>query len=457
MVTNCHTILAVDDEKDMLKTFESILKKKYSVVTAGSANQALKAVQDNNIDLVLLDIRMPEMDGIKALKKIKELDQNLEVIMVTALKDVSSAVEAMKFGALDYVTKPFDVKELQALISKALEKRSLVLENLYLRESLKEATSYYDLIGSSPKMKKIYELIKQVAPTDSTVLISGESGTGKELVARAIHKASKRADKPFVAVNCAAIPDNLLESELFGHERGSFTGALERKMGKFELANEGTLFLDEIGCMHPAMQSKLLRVLENRLIERVGGEKSIPINVRIISATNIDFAKEIKEKRFRHDLYYRLNVIPVALPSLKERKEDIPLFIEYFLKKFNRILNKKVKGFESRAMPVLLNYNWPGNVRELSNLIERVVVLSKDEIITKEELPFQSDAPINQNGGLKELLEYHEREIIEKALEKNKSNITLTAKDLNIARTSLISRLKSLKVNPGPNHVQNGG
>ena len=446
MVINQHTILAVDDEKDMLKTFESILKKKYSVIAAESAHQAFKTIQENNVDLVLLDIRMPETDGIKALKMIKELDQNLEVIMVTALKDVGFAVEAMKQGALDYVTKPFDVKELQALISKGLEKRALVLENLYLRESLKEATSYYDLIGSAPQMKKIYELISRVAPTDSTVLISGESGTGKELVARAIHKESKRSARPFVAVNCAAIPENLLESELFGHERGSFTGALERKMGKFELANEGTLFLDEIGCMHPAMQAKLLRVLENKVVERVGGEKGIPVDVRIISATNIDFAKEIKEKRFRHDLYYRLNVIPITMPSLKDRKDDIPLFIEYFLEKFNRILNKKVKGFESQAMHTLLNYDWPGNVRELSNLIERVVVLSKAEIITKEELPFQNTSPINQNGGLKELLEYHEREIIIKALEKNKGNITLTAKYLDIARTSLITRLKVLQI-----------
>jgi DNA-binding NtrC family response regulator len=446
MAIDRHTILAVDDEKDMLKTFASILKKKYSVITAESANQAFKTIQENNVDLVLLDIRMPEMDGIKALKKIKELDQNLEVIMVTALKDVASAVEAMKQGALDYVTKPFDVKELQALISKALEKRSLVMENIYLRETLKEATSYYDLIGKTFQMKAIYEIINRVAPTDSTVLISGESGTGKELVARAIHKASKRAAKPFVAVNCAAIPENLLESELFGHERGSFTGALERKLGKFELANEGTLFLDEIGCMHPAMQAKLLRVLENRLIERVGGEKGIPVDARIISATNIDFAKEIKEKRFRHDLYYRLNVIPITLPSLKERKEDIPLFIEYFLEKFNRILNKKVTGFESQALQALLNYDWPGNVRELSNLIERVVVLSKGEVITKEELPFQSTAFVNENGGLKELLEYHEREIIKNALEKNKGNITLTAKFLDIARTSLITRLKVLGI-----------
>jgi DNA-binding NtrC family response regulator len=259
--------------------------------------------------------------------------------MVSASTDIASAVEAMKLGAFDYISKPFDKEELRTLIAKALEKRSLVRENLYLKESLNEATSYYDLIGKTPQMKELYRAIDSVAATNSTILITGESGTGKELVARAIHKKGKRSAKPFIAVNCAAIPDNLLESELFGHERGSFTGAMERKLGKFELADSGTLFLDEIGCMPAAMQAKLLRVLEGQVIERVGSEKGIPVDVRIISATNIDFEKHIKEGKFRHDLYYRLNVIPVSLAPLRERKEDIPLFVDYFLDKYNKSLN----------------------------------------------------------------------------------------------------------------------
>ncbi|MFH1684002.1 MAG: sigma-54 dependent transcriptional regulator [Candidatus Margulisiibacteriota bacterium] len=443
------SILAIDDEKDMLETYRSVLKKKYNVITASSGKEALKIVEVESLSLVLLDLRMPKMDGIETLKKIKELDQNLDVIMVTASKDIASAVEAMKLGAFDYVTKPFDVLELQALIEKVLEKRELVRENLYLKESLKEITSYYDLIGKTPQMKKLYETIDSVAPTNSTILIHGESGTGKELVARAIHKKSKRVDKPFVTVNCAAIPENLFESELFGHERGSFTGALERKLGKFELADGGSLFLDEIGCMPSAMQAKLLRVLEDKTIERVGGEKSIPINVRIISATNINFAKEIKEGKFRHDLYYRLNVIPVDLIPLRDRNEDIPLFVEYFLDKFNKTLNKKVEGFDKEALQLLLSYNWPGNVRELQNMIERVVVLSKTELISREELPIQESANANSsvNGGLKEIVVTFEKDTIEKSLSENQGNISQAARDLKLARTSLITRMKALGMN----------
>jgi len=449
MTTNKYAILAVDDEKDMLKTYENVLKKKYTIFTAGSGDKALKIIEENNIDLVLLDIRMPKMDGVQALKKIKKLDQNLDVIMVSASKDIAFAVEAMKLGAFDYVPKPFEVKELQALVEKALEKRSLVKENLYLRESLKEATSYFDLIGKTPQMKKLYETIDSVGPTDSTILISGESGTGKELVARAIHKKSKRAAQPFIAVNCAAIPDNLLESELFGHERGAFTGALERKLGKFELADGGTLFLDEIGCMPGAMQAKLLRVLEGKVIERVGGEKGIPIDVRIISATNIDFSKEIEQGKFRHDLYYRLNVIPVELTPLRERHQDIPLFIEYFLNKYNKVLNKKVASFDQEAMKLLTNYDWPGNVRELQNLIERVVVLARGKIITREELPFPTTAEItDKSGGLKTITENFERAMIKKALAENQGNITAAAEHLKLARTSLISRMKALDFTP---------
>lgn len=444
-------ILAVDDEADMLETYRSILHKKHSVLTADSGEKALKLARKENFDLVLLDIRMPGKDGIDILKEIKALGVGTEVIMVTASKDIASAVEAMRLGAFDYITKPFDVKELQAIIDKAIEKGALVRENLYLKESLKEASSYCDLIGSSPAMKVLYGTIEKVAPADSTILIYGESGTGKELVSRAIHQKSKRSAKPFVAVNCAAIPDNLLESELFGHERGSFTGALERKLGKFELASGGTLFLDEIGCMPVAMQAKLLRALESHTIERVGGEKEIEIDVRIISATNIDFHQHIKEGKFRQDLYYRLNVIPVNLPPLRERKEDIPLLTSYFMDKFNKMLNKKVKGFSVQAMRLLVNYSWPGNVRELQNLVERVVVLSKGEIIDKEELPFMGEErtePAPGDSSLKELIEHYEKDVIRKILAEKGENTSHAAKALKIPRTSLITRMRVLGLEP---------
>jgi len=441
-------ILAVDDEADMLETFRSILAKKYELITVTSGKEALKLLKEKDFSLVLLDIRMPEIDGLAVLREIKEEEPQLEVIMVTASKDVASAVEAMKLGALDYITKPFEVKELQAVIEKALEKRNLVRENLYLKETLKQATSFCDLIGQTPVMKKLFETIEKVAPTDSTVLIQGESGTGKEIVARAIHKKSKRAHKPFIAVNCAAIPENLLESELFGYERGAFTGALERKLGKFELAEGGTLFLDEIGCMPLAMQAKLLRVIEDRVVERLGGEKGIPVDVRIISATNIDFKKEIEKGTFRHDLYYRLNVIPIRLLPLRERKEDIPLFVQYFLNKFNQELNKKVKGFTPDALAILTNYDWPGNVRELQNFIERLVVLAQGSIITKEDLQLHSASELSETKGqtLKDALAYYEKQLIKKALIESGNNRSLAAKALGIPRSTLNSRIEALGI-----------
>ncbi|MDD5594101.1 MAG: sigma-54 dependent transcriptional regulator [Candidatus Margulisbacteria bacterium] len=446
-------ILAVDDEADMLETYRSILGKKFELLTAASGRAALEILKNKQVPLLLLDMKMPGLNGLEVLKKIKETESDTDVIMITASKEVASAVEAMKSGAFDYLTKPFDVKELLIVIDKALEKRELIKENLYLKETLKNTTEYCDLIGRTPGMKKLFETIEKVAPTDSTVLIHGESGTGKELVARAIHKKSKRAHRPFVAVNCAAIPENLLESELFGHERGSFTGASERKLGKFELADSGSLFLDEIGCMSAAMQAKLLRVLEDKVIERLGGEKGVPVDVRIISATNIDFQKEIKEGKFRHDLYYRLNVIPINLIPLRERKEDIPLFVDYFLNKFNKELNKKVNSFSAEALKALMGYDWPGNVRELQNLVERGVVLANGREITPDDLPFSPSlkieaAPIDLDAGgtgnLHKTLEHYEKELIVKALAESGQNRTKAAQLLGIARSSLNSKIEAL-------------
>ncbi|KAF0134244.1 MAG: hypothetical protein FD145_756 [Candidatus Saganbacteria bacterium] len=380
---NKENILIIDDEIDMQETLKSILKKKYSPQAVSSGKQGISEIKKKEYSLLLLDLKMPEMDGIETLTKIKELDPQMLVIIITASKDIKSAVEAMKLGAEDYVSKPFEVEELLAIIKKALDKRSLERENQALREIVEEQERYCDIIGNSEKIKNVIKLISNISKTDSTILITGESGSGKEIAAKAIHKLSNRSRKPFIAVNCAAIPENLLESELFGHERGAFTGALDRRIGKFELAGGGTMFLDEVGCMSPAMQAKLLRVLEEKSVERVGGNGPIQVDVRILSATNIDFKKFIKDGKFREDLYYRLNVIPVEMPSLKERREDIPLFISYFLDKFNKELNRKIKNLSPAAQKILYNYNYPGNVRELKNIMERAVVLTNGDTINE--------------------------------------------------------------------------
>ncbi|MBU0630899.1 MAG: sigma-54 dependent transcriptional regulator [Candidatus Margulisbacteria bacterium] len=440
-----YSILAIDDEKDMLTTYESILKKKYHLSLAGNANEALISIESSEPDLILLDLRMPETDGLDLLKQIHPRFPEIDIIVVSASKDIIDAVEAMKLGAVDYIPKPFEVSELLITVEKALEKHALIKENLYLKEMLKESTSYCNLIGQSQVMKRVFGTIEKVAPTESTILIHGESGTGKELVARAIHQKSRRANKPFVAVNCAAIPENLLESELFGHERGSFTGAHDRKLGKFELADEGTLFLDEIGCMSAAMQSKLLRVLEHKIIERLGGEKGVKVDVRIISATNIDFQKSIDEGKFRADLYYRLNVIPVELPPLRERKDDLRLLAEFFIKKFNKELNKKILAIAEPALDDLDNYDWPGNVRELQNVIERAIVLSSGEIIEELNLPTGKGMtkPAAASSINKTLAEY-EKELILEALRASKNNHSKAARQLGIPRSTLNSRMESL-------------
>ncbi|MFA6170412.1 MAG: sigma-54 dependent transcriptional regulator [Candidatus Margulisiibacteriota bacterium] len=444
-----YSILAIDDEKDMLKTYESILKKKYTLTMAESTEQGERLLAELNPNLLLLDLRMPGMDGLEFLKKVRPLFPETEIIVVSASRDIADAVEAMKLGALDYIPKPFEVNELLITIEKALEKHALMKENIYLKEMLKETTSYCNLIGRSQAMKKVFATIEKVAPTDSTILINGESGTGKELVARAIHQKSRRAAKPFVAVNCAAIPENLLESELFGHERGSFTGAHERKLGKFELADEGTLFLDEIGCMSPAMQSKLLRVLENKLIERLGSEKGVEVDVRIISATNIDFQKAIEEGQFRSDLFYRLNVIPLPLPPLRERKEDIKLLAEYFVLKFNKEVKKEIKGLTEAALNNLQKYDWPGNVRELQNIIERAVVLSSGKQIEELDLPITMERIIPTlapGANLIESLDQYEKEMIEKALQESGNVRSKAARLLGIPRSTLNSRIDSLGI-----------
>lgn len=449
-------ILAIDDEADMLKTYESILKKNYQAITAESGKDGLDKLKKNNIGLVLLDIRMPKMDGIEVLRTIRKEFPEIEVIMATGSKDVVSAVEAMKLGAFDYITKPFDVDELLIVIEKALEKNRLVRENKYLKETISKSLPCGNIIGNSPQIEKIKELIKSIAKTDSTILISGESGSGKEVVARAIHSLSPRKNMPFIAINCAAIPENLLESELFGYERGAFTGAMERRIGKFELADGGTLFLDEIGCMSPSMQSKLLRVLEEKSFERLGGNSKVSFDVRIISATNIDFEKSIKEGKFREDLYYRLNVIPIKVPPLRERKSDLLLFISFFINKFNKEFNKHIKTISPEVLHKLQDYDFPGNVRELQNLIERAVALVKGPTIEDENifglrgaetLPEDKEAAKAKDSSyLKNAVEEFERMKITQALKDANGNQTKAAIKLGIARTTLSSRMLALGI-----------
>lgn len=410
-------ILIVEDEKSVRESLSLTLSDKYNLFMASDGKKALEMISERNIDLVLLDIRLPEVNGMDVLKQIKDMGSSIPVIMLTAVRTVDSAVSAMKLGAYDYILKPFDINELMALIEKALEKRTLENENMYLKDELSKTAGFEKIIGRSGKMREIFKLIKNVARGDATVLITGESGTGKELVARAIHNQSKRAKKLFVPVNCAAIPENLLESELFGYEKGAFTGAYERRLGKFEIANGGTIFLDEISTMPPPMQAKLLRILQERVIDRVGGSSQVTIDVRVISATNSDLKHEVENKKFRGDLFYRLNVIPIIIPPLRERTEDIPLLVNHFLDKYNKEFNKKIKEFEPDAMLVLSSYPWPGNVRELENLIERIVVLSSRNIITKDKLPPEI---------YKKLMDEHtkifEMDFIKQAMQKSNLN-----------------------------------
>src|SRR5207245_1607481 len=362
-------VLVVDDDHGVRESFRLILEDRYEVLEAADGRQALERLRASPVDLVLLDIRLPEMDGIEVLERIKAVDDGVEVILVTAVKTVRIAVDAMKLGAFDYLTKPFDEDELLSLIHRALEKRSLEREVAFLRSELARQHDFDELIGQHPEMQKLYRLISQVARTTTAVVISGESGTGKELIARAIHRQGPRRDKPFVAVNPAALSDSLVESELFGHEKGAFTGAFQRKLGRFELAQGGTLFLDEIATLRPELQAKLLRVLQEREIERVGSGRAIKIDVRIIAATNVDLTEAVARGGFRDDLYYRLNVVHLAVPPLRARREDIPLLVRHFIRRFNHEFGKRIDGPTPEALAALCAYGWPGNVRELQNVV----------------------------------------------------------------------------------------
>ncbi|MFA5839440.1 MAG: sigma-54 dependent transcriptional regulator [Candidatus Margulisiibacteriota bacterium] len=445
---NRPSLLVVDDEDSLLITYRSILKHAYDITPASSGKEALDLLENNKYDLMLLDIMLGDSNGLDILKKSKERDSQLAVIMVTAVRDVRDAVVAMKSGAYDYLTKPFEADEILTVVAKALEHRELIKENRYLRQTLQEKESYLELIGKSAIMQEVYTLIDKVAATTSTVLITGESGTGKELVARAIHKKSPRANQPFVVVNCAAIPENLFESELFGHARASFTGAIEDRLGKFELADGGTIFLDEIGCMPPTMQAKLLRVIQDNLVEKVGSSKPVKVDTRIIAATNLPIEEAVEKGLFRKDLFYRLNVIRINLPPLRDRKEDISPLANYFLVQFNLELNRKIKGFTEGSITLLTRYNWPGNVRELQNMVERAVTLAgESDYITSESFPLQNERQGLNSTSLKDAGVEFETNYINAVLQKTNGNQTKAADLLGINRTTLIAKMKQLGLN----------
>ena len=437
-------ILVVDDDSGVRESFRLILEDHYEVIDVPDGPQALDVLRASQVDLVLLDTRLPEMDGIEVLERIKAIDEGLEVILVTAVKTVRTAVAAMKLGAFDYLTKPFEEDELLALCRRALEKRSLEREVTFLRGELARARDFEEIVGTHPAMQKLFRLIGQVARTTATVLVTGESGTGKELIARAIHRQGPRRDKPFVPVNPAAVAETLIESELFGHEKGAFTGAYQRKLGKLELAQGGSLFLDEIGMLKAELQAKLLRVLQEREIERVGGTRAIKIDVRVIAATNVDLKQAVARGAFREDLYYRLNVVPIEVPPLRERIEDLPLLVEHFVRQYGQQFGKRVQGLSPEALTALSEYRWPGNVRELQNVVERCVVLADGPLIGLNDLPLDVLLPDHRllvrkadRLPLKDATEAFEHQIVLQVLERVKGNQSEAARILGVHRNSL--------------------
>ncbi|MBI2879331.1 MAG: sigma-54-dependent Fis family transcriptional regulator [Candidatus Rokubacteria bacterium] len=441
-------ILVVDDDPGLRESFRVILEDEYEVVDVPDGLQALEIVRSCQVDLVLLDVRLPGMDGIEVLGRLKALDEQLEVILVTAVNALRTAVAAMKLGAFDYLTKPFEEEEVLTVIRRALEKRALEREVVFLRSELARRHDLDEIVGQSPEMQKLYQLIAQVARTTATVLITGESGTGKELIARAIHRQGPRRDKPFVPVNPAAIPESLTESELFGHERGAFTGAYQRKLGKFELAHGGTLFLDEIATLKPELQAKLLRVLQEREIERVGGTRSIKVDVRIIAATNVDLKKAVGHQTFREDLYYRLHVVPITVPLLRERREDIPLLVNHFIRRYSHEFRKRVTGVSPDALAALQEYPWPGNVRELQNIIERAVALIDGPEIQLRDLSLDLMLPdqgrrarATETLPLREACEEFERQVVLRVLTRVRWNQSEAARLLGLHRNTLKLKL----------------
>jgi DNA-binding NtrC family response regulator len=442
-------ILIVDDDSQIRTLLAERLKfHKYRVSTAEDGEEGLNIFRKEGADLVLLDLMMPKLDGIETLNRMKKEDPEVLVIMMTAFGTIEKAVEAMKKGAFDFIPKPCEPEHILLTIQKALERKNLVGEKEYLKE---EMDREYDMVwGESEEMKKIKELVQKVAPTNSTILIQGESGTGKQVLARAIHNLSTRKDKPFVYVNCVALSEQLLESDLFGHEKGAFTGAYQRKKGRLETAHTGTVFLDEIGDITPVIQTKFLHFLESNEFERVGGTQTLSVDTRIIAATNRDLNQRVKEKGFREDLFFRLNVISITLPSLYKRKEDIPALTSHFLQKFNQKMKKRITSIEPNALKIFLTYNWPGNIRELQNVLERAVVLAPGNKITPDLLPPQlsqkGKEEISPGIHLDDALRKFKKEFISQTLSLTKNNQSKAAKLLGIQRTYLNRLIKELGI-----------
>lgn len=451
-------ILIVDDEKNMRLILNKILSKEgYEIYQAENGKQALKEIKKSSPDLVLLDLKLPDINGIEVLEKIKQYDNSIIVIMLTAYGDIKNAVEAMKLGAYDYLKKPLDNEEMILVIKKALDNLRLSREVKLLRDRLDEKISIKEMMGESAPIRKVLKMVEMVAPTNMTVFLEGKTGTGKELISRLIHQKSNRRNKPFIAVDCGAIPESLFESELFGYEKGAFTDAVSTHIGKFEQANKGTLFLDEINNLPLNLQSKFLRAIEEKTIQRLGGKGAIQIDVRIIVASNINIIEEVNKKTFRDDLFYRLNEFRIDIPTLKERKDDIPTLSNYFLKEANLEMKKNILGISKDAMNSLISYGWPGNIRELKNVIKRAVLLTQGEYITRENLIFISiDNKLKKNDEwdykrlikegvtLNDMIEKVEIDILKQALKISNGKKTKAAKMLGLSRYTLYRKLKVL-------------
>lgn len=452
-------ILVIDDEERMRRILEmSLSEQGYKVYLGENGEEGIKILENKDVDLVITDMKMPGIDGIKVLEKAKEMDRERPVILMTAYGTIETAVRAMKEGAYDYILKPFELEEMNVLVEKALRLTRILRENRFLKEDIKNRYEFQNIVGRSSAMQNVFTLISQVAPTSSTILIYGETGTGKELVARAIHYQSPRREEPFVPVNCAAIPETLLESELFGHMKGAFTDAHVNKIGRFEMAHRGTIFLDEVGDMSMSLQAKILRVLQEKSFERVGGIESIKVDVRIIAATNKDLRIALDRGSFREDLYYRLNVFSINLVPLRERKEDIPLLAYYFLKRYNKAFGRDIKDISPEFIELLLEYNWPGNVRELENVIERAIVLTQGDTLRPEVLPFYvrrkgtsraSDwKDISYQKAKEKVLDNFEKDYLRHLLKISRGNVSEASRIAQLDRKNLYQKLKERNIDP---------
>lgn len=444
-------ILIVDDDQSIRDLLETILKEKYTVVTASSGNSVYKILKEVEINILLLDLNLPDINGLDILRTVKENYPDIEVMVISVVKDVDMVVRAMKLGAYNYLTKDFDCDEVLAQVEKMKVKIEENLEKDYLLGELEQVSDLEFIKGQSVLMNQVEETIEKIAPLPTTVLLLGESGTGKKLMARFLHDKSHLSGKPFVTLDLSTIPESLIESTLFGHEKGAFTGAHRRKYGKFELANGGTLFIDEIGCLKYESQSKLLRAIQDKEIERIGSTKTIKVDVRLVVATNIDLTDAVRKGEFREDLYYRINVVPIKLPPLRERRQDIPEFVKYFMAKYNRRFRKNVNKLTDQALNILLSYNWPGNIRELENLIERLVAVADTNIISEEDIPvdyylFPKSGNTGQDSLLQKVCDTFERNFILKTLEHERWSRTKTANILGVPISTLKYKFNRLNI-----------